>query len=163
LASLGHPCKFQRVSRLGSVTARHFSTGRQPNFAALNRGRRLYSAGRPSRWALAYISSCTTSCRILWNVADLLYSFRYLVVDLLCSLLYTAKVAVWHNVPEGSTLIFGDTRVPSKHIESSLCAENKFNRFEGTPTCDGRTDGRTFDDSIHLYRSMHTRSICVER
>jgi len=36
--SLGHPCKFQRVSRLGSVTARHSSSGRQPNFAALNRG-----------------------------------------------------------------------------------------------------------------------------
>jgi len=27
----------------------------QPNFAALNRGRHLYSAGRPSRWALAHI------------------------------------------------------------------------------------------------------------
>ena len=55
LASLGHPCKFQRVSRLGSVTVRHSSSGRQPNFAALNRGRHLYSAGRPSRWALAHI------------------------------------------------------------------------------------------------------------
>ena len=55
-ASLGHPCKFQRISRLGSVTARH-SSGRQPNFAAFNRGRHLYSAGRPSRWALAHISS----------------------------------------------------------------------------------------------------------
>jgi len=30
-------------------------SGRQPNFAALNRGRHLYSAGRPSRWALAHI------------------------------------------------------------------------------------------------------------
>ena len=30
---------------------------RQPNFAALNRGRHLYLAGRPSRWALAHISS----------------------------------------------------------------------------------------------------------
>jgi len=49
---LGHPCKFQRVSRLGSVTARHSSSGRQPNFAALNRGRHLYSAGR---WTLAHI------------------------------------------------------------------------------------------------------------
>ena len=29
--------------------------GRQPNFAALNRGRHLYSAGWPSRWALAHI------------------------------------------------------------------------------------------------------------
>jgi len=36
--SLGHPCKF-----------------RQPNLAALNRGRHLYLAGRPSRWALAHI------------------------------------------------------------------------------------------------------------
>jgi len=57
LASLGHPCKFQRVSRFGSVTARYSSCGRQPNFAALNRGRHLYSAGRPSCWALAHISS----------------------------------------------------------------------------------------------------------
>jgi len=53
--SLRHPCKFQRVSRLGSVTAWHSSTGRQPNFVALNRGRHLYLAGRPSRWALAHI------------------------------------------------------------------------------------------------------------
>jgi len=30
-------------------------SGRQLNFAALNRGRHLYSAGRPSRWALAHI------------------------------------------------------------------------------------------------------------
>ena len=55
LVSLGHPCKFQLVSRLGSITARHSSSGRQPNFAALNRGRHLCSAGRPSRWALAHI------------------------------------------------------------------------------------------------------------
>ena len=52
---MGHPCKFQRVSHLVSVTARHSSIGRQPNFAALNRGRHLYSAGRPSRWAFAHI------------------------------------------------------------------------------------------------------------
>ena len=55
LASLGHPCKFQQVSRLGSVTARQSSSKRQPNFAAMNRGRHLYSAGQPSRWALAHI------------------------------------------------------------------------------------------------------------
>jgi len=48
MANLGHPGKFQRVSRLGSVTAQHSSSGRQPNFAALNIGRQLYSAGRPS-------------------------------------------------------------------------------------------------------------------
>jgi len=60
LASLGHPCRFQRVSHLGSVTVRHSSSGRQPNFAALNRGRHLYSAGRPLRWALAHISSLSS-------------------------------------------------------------------------------------------------------
>ena len=53
--SLGHPCKFQRVSGLGNVTARHSSIGRQPNFAAMNRGRHRYSAGRPSRWASTHI------------------------------------------------------------------------------------------------------------
>jgi len=62
LSSLGHPSKFQRVSRLGRVTARHSSTGRQPNFAALNRGYHLYLAGRTSRWALAHISSFTKLC-----------------------------------------------------------------------------------------------------
>jgi len=31
------------------------SSGRQPNFAAFNRGRHLYSVGRSSRWVLAHI------------------------------------------------------------------------------------------------------------
>ena len=45
LASLGHPhpSKFQWVSRLGSVTARHSSSGRQPNFAALKRAPPIFS------------------------------------------------------------------------------------------------------------------------
>ena len=53
--SLGHLSKFQRVSRFGSVTARHSSGGRPPNFAALSRGRHRYLEGWPSRWALAHI------------------------------------------------------------------------------------------------------------
>jgi len=56
--SLRHPCWFQWWgSRPGSVTARYSSSRRQPNFAALNRERHLYSAVRPSRWAFAHISS----------------------------------------------------------------------------------------------------------
>jgi len=51
----GTPANFKGVSRLGSVTAQNSSRGRQPNFAALNRGRQLYSAGRPSCWALALV------------------------------------------------------------------------------------------------------------
>ena len=54
---MGHPSYFQRLPRLGSVTARQSTSERQPNIAALNRGRHLCSAGRPSRWALAHISS----------------------------------------------------------------------------------------------------------
>ena len=53
--SFGHPIKFQRFSCLGSVTVRHSNIGRQSNSAALNRGCHLYSAGWPSRWALAHI------------------------------------------------------------------------------------------------------------
>jgi len=74
--SLGHPSKFQQVSHLGSVTARHSSSGRQPNIAALNKRRHLYSAGRPSHWALAHIlvfscSSCSGSGsrRKKWQVS----------------------------------------------------------------------------------------------
>jgi len=40
---------------IGSVTARQSSSGREPNFSALSTGRHLYSAGRPSGWALAHI------------------------------------------------------------------------------------------------------------
>jgi len=66
----GEPLQISTVSRLGSVTARHSSSGRQPNFAALNRGRHLYSAGRPSRWALAHISSFYLFPRLISAVGD---------------------------------------------------------------------------------------------
>jgi len=48
----------QWVSRVGSITARHSGSGREPNFAALNRGCHLYLAGQPSRWVLAHILVC---------------------------------------------------------------------------------------------------------
>jgi len=49
-------CVFQVLrSPIGSITARHSSSGHEPNFAALSTGRHLYSAGRPLRWALAHI------------------------------------------------------------------------------------------------------------
>jgi len=38
------------------------SSGRQPNFAALNRRRHLYSAGRPSPWALGHILVMAALC-----------------------------------------------------------------------------------------------------
>ena len=63
MASMRHPCKFQRVSHLGSVTAWHSSSGCQPNFVALNTGRYLYLVGWPSRWALAHnLVICVCVC-----------------------------------------------------------------------------------------------------
>jgi len=53
-------------SYIGSVTARHSSSRREPKFAALSRGCHLYSAGRPSRWALSHILVVfkkSTACR----------------------------------------------------------------------------------------------------
>jgi len=47
--SLGHPSYFQRLPRLGSVTAQRYctacSSGHQPNFAACNRGRTYVRQG----------------------------------------------------------------------------------------------------------------------
>jgi len=83
LASLGHPCQFQRISCLGSITARHSSIGRQPNFAALNRGRHLYSAGRPSRWTSAHILVSTYFARICEKAMmclTLIHSYSYIVI-----------------------------------------------------------------------------------
>jgi len=51
----GTQANFKGVSHLGFVAARHLSSRRQPNFAALNRGHHLYLVGRSSRWALAHI------------------------------------------------------------------------------------------------------------
>jgi len=61
----GMPANLNGFWRLASVTARHSSSEREPNFAALNRGRHLYSAGLPSRWALAQISSLVLLLRRL--------------------------------------------------------------------------------------------------
>ena len=87
--SLGHPCKFQRLSRLGCVTARYSSSGRQPNFAVLNRGCHLYLTGRPSRWASAHILVLHVFSKMLllskwnvfWNLLLLLLLF-FIVIDL---------------------------------------------------------------------------------
>ena len=51
----------------------------QPNFAALNRGCHLCSAGRPSRWALAHISSFllrNCCCQIAWWCQKFVHNFR---------------------------------------------------------------------------------------
>jgi len=61
----GTPANFNGFASRQRYTARHSGSGRQPNFASLNRGRHLYSAGRPSRWALAHILVKLTFVRML--------------------------------------------------------------------------------------------------
>ena len=67
----GTPANFNGFRVLiGSVTALLSSSQRQRNFAALNRGRHLWSAGHPSRWALAHILVIFFFSRVFSAVAD---------------------------------------------------------------------------------------------
>jgi len=54
----GTPANFNGSLVLAALLRGTLVVGVSQTFAALNRGRHLYSAGRPSRWALAHISSC---------------------------------------------------------------------------------------------------------
>jgi len=56
LAGLGYPSYFQLISRIGSVTARYSSSGRQPNFAVLNRGRHLQGGHHVGNWPTFLVS-----------------------------------------------------------------------------------------------------------
>ena len=56
----GTPANFNGFGVLAALLHGILVVGVSQN-AALNRGRHLYSAGRPSRWALAHISSIYTS------------------------------------------------------------------------------------------------------
>jgi len=51
----GTPANFNGFRVLAQRYCTASSSGRQRNFSALNRGRHLCSAGRPSRWAVAHI------------------------------------------------------------------------------------------------------------
>jgi len=74
----GTPANFKGFRVLAAyVTARYSSSGRQPNFAVLNRGHHLYSAGRPSHWALDHIlvHKC---CRCSSTTTDPCFHSRFL-------------------------------------------------------------------------------------
>jgi len=51
----GTPANFNGFRVLAALLHDTLVVGVSKNFAALNTGRHLYSAGRPSRWALAHI------------------------------------------------------------------------------------------------------------
>jgi len=70
-------------SYIGSITARHSSSGRQPNFTALSTGRHLYSAGQLSRWALAHILVLSASC-FMYYILLVLYLYLYVYCNSVC-------------------------------------------------------------------------------
>ena len=66
----GTPANFIGFGVLAALLQGTLVSGRKPNFAALNRGRHLYSTGRPSRWALAHISSFPCCPRNTQNLSQ---------------------------------------------------------------------------------------------
>ena len=104
--SLGHPSYFQRLPCLGSVTARQSSSERQPNFVALNRGRHLCSAERPSRWATHF--SSLVRCSLLSVYKNVLSN---VLLRCLSSVTYAGDCnnqgifAVWKWLPCGCVIM----------------------------------------------------------
>ena len=90
-------------SCIGSVTARHLSSGREPNFAALSREHHLYSAGWPSCWASAHILVC--SCVVCFCCVR----FAYYV-----------KIAAGKNVSEITYFVWSGRDIKHFKIQSFL-------------------------------------------
>jgi len=93
----------------------HGTLGRQPNFASLNKGRQLYSAGRPSCWALAHISSLWSPYVIGQTIYIFILSFvlygRPLVCFYLSIFFYSSpnlsrrRLDVYHTSTHGVALV----------------------------------------------------------
>jgi len=63
--------------------------------AALNRGRHLYSAGRPSRWALAHISSiylCLSWLKQSLSMVKVVVLFVFSIIFCVCSVIFCIKM-----------------------------------------------------------------------
>jgi len=72
-------CTLQCVHREVNLLTLQPHTGVSQT-AALNRGRHVYSAGRPSRWALAHISSmlyCTVLITTIWRMKFIIAIFEF--------------------------------------------------------------------------------------
>jgi len=122
LTSLGHHCKFQHV-RILAVLLHGTSSGRQPNFAALNRGLQLYSAGRPSRWALVHISSL--SLTIISSLYTILPPFQRPFSRLICIRWFPSLffLCLFHNrtfVVSGTLFMGWYLCCPSNSVEALL-------------------------------------------
>jgi len=71
-SQLRHVLTIGKKISAGFASWQHYctasSSGRQPNFAALNRGRHVCSAGRLSRWAFAHILVLNKGLGHLWDL-----------------------------------------------------------------------------------------------
>jgi len=95
-------------SYIGSVTARHSSSGHQPVCSVVQgmelrnfrRARHLYSAGRPSRWASAHTHSINSALVLLQASADvnmkLLTSSAVSLADL--RLWHLKSISIWIRI-----------------------------------------------------------------
>jgi len=91
----GTPGNFNGFRVFGSVTARHLVVGVSQT-AALNRGRHLFSTGRPSRWAFAHISTWQKCYRESKKSDDVLFShLTYLVLLHYLAKWETQKTSHW--------------------------------------------------------------------
>ena len=75
-----------------------------------------------------------------------------------------SKSGVWNKVPEGSSLIFGDTSIPFRHsvgAERSLYTRNQLDAFR-TRTCDGQTDGHTVIANTALAKRRARKNVRLD-
>jgi len=94
------------LSYIGSVSARHSSSssGYEPSFAALSTERHLYSAGRPSCWALAHVLVGIVFC--LLHFARGVAKAKCILVTAVC--LSVCLSALFLSVPRRiATLLHG--------------------------------------------------------
>ena len=93
--------------------------------AALNRGRHLYSGGRPSRWALAHISRCCSS-KGYWMWLTCLV-FRHVLLLMLWSVgrvgcSHAWRVHSWHRLTQSQHASAWDRLTQSQHASSVASA-----------------------------------------
>jgi len=156
--SLEHPSYFQRLPRLGSITARQSSSEHQANFAALNRGRHLCLAGRPSRWALAHISRfillfvTQTNSWLMMSLFRCSTHSRLMTIHL-CD---TVILPVWPCHSTCVTLSFHlyDTVIPPVWPCHSICVTLSFHLYDTVIPPVWHCHSTCVTLSFHLYDTV---------
>ena len=138
--------------------------------AALNRGRNLYSAGRPSRWALAHISSLILNCPQKfqkWNsVTSNIPLSSECKSTVRCEIAYNRPaevMALWRfslfNAFNEATLSRVQTSIRRRHvlIQDDVCQASRVRQtvYDRLPTSQ-RCSRWLAEDIAHLARIQLT-------